>query len=44
MYVSDLSLITKARLLETQDVALSQPPARVRAAWVEHVVARLRRR
>lgn len=44
MYVSDLNLITKARLLEPPDVARSQPPVKVCPAWVQRLSAHLRRR
>ncbi len=44
MYVSDLNLITKARLLDTQDVARSLPPVKPRPSLLRRVAAHLRRR
>ena len=44
MYVSDLSLITKARLQETQNVALSQPNTRHPLRWVRRALLNAVRR
>ncbi|WP_255578431.1 hypothetical protein [Deinococcus sp. KSM4-11] len=44
MYVSDLNLMTKARLQETQNVALSLPPVKARPEWVRRMAAHLCRR
>lgn len=44
MYVSDLNLITKARLLDTQDVARAMPPVKARPSLLRRVAAHLRRR
>ncbi|WP_291431120.1 hypothetical protein [Deinococcus sp.] len=44
MYSNDLDLYTKARLRETQDVALCQRPAPALSRWVRQAARRLRRR